>query len=206
VTGCIYLVDDNAAVRASLHSLLSLRPNVAIRSFCNGDEFLEAAATLESGVVLLDVHMPGSSGLQVLDAIQDLDPKKFAMVILTGAGNVDLAVQAMKAGAFDLMEKPYQAETLFRTVDSAFSYLSHDSAVLALAEQARAKIDALSPREREVLLGLIEGRANKVIGLALEISTRMVEICRANLMAKLDVRNLPGALRVAFAAGLIPTN
>ena len=197
-------MDDNAAVRASLHSLLSLRPNAVIRSFCSGDEFLEEAATLDSGVVMLDLHMPGSSGLEVLDAIHTLDPKKFATVIVTGAGNVELAIRAMKAGAFNLIEKPYEAALLFRTVDAAFSCLAHDSAMVAHAEQARAKIDGLSTREREVLLGLIEGRANKVIGLALEISTRKVEIYRANLMTKLDVLNLPGALRIAFAAGLIP--
>lgn len=204
MTDCIYIVDDNAAVRASLHGLLSLRPNGVIRSFCNGDEFLEVAAMLDPGVVLLDLHMPGSSGLDVLNAIHDLDLKKFATVIVTGEGNVERAIEAMKAGAFNVIEKPYDAETLFRTIDGAFSCLAHDSAVVAHAEQARAKIDGLSPREREVLLGLIEGRANKVIGLALQISTRMVQIYRANLMTKLDVRNLPEALRIAFAAGLIP--
>ena len=115
-----------------------------------------------------------------------------------------VAVQAMKAGALDFVEKPYEAETLLRIVDVAFSRLAHDSAAAAHAEQARTKIEALSPRERDVLMGLIEGRANKVIAYELDISPRTVEIYRANLMTKLQVRSLPEALRIAFAAGLIP--
>jgi two-component system response regulator FixJ len=203
---CIYLVDDDDAVRASLHSLLSLRPDLAVRSFRSGDAFLDGAAELDSGVLLLDFHMPGSSGVDVLDAIREGFAGKFAAVILTGEGNVALAVQVMKMGALDFVEKPYEAETLLRIVDVAFSRLAQDSAAAAHAEQARAKIEGLSPRERDVLMGLIEGRANKVIAYELDISPRTVEIYRANLMTKLHVRSLPEALRIAFAAGLIPAS
>jgi two-component system response regulator FixJ len=204
MTKCIYLVDDDDAVRASLHSLLSLRSDLAVRSFRSGDAFLNGAAELDSGVLLLDFHMPGSSGVDVLETIRERLPGKFAAVILTGEGNVALAVQVMKMGALDFVEKPYEAETLLRIVDVAFSRLAHDSAAAAHAEQARAKIEGLSPRERDVLMGLIEGRANKVIAYELDISPRTVEIYRANLMTKLHVRSLPEALRIAFAAGLIP--
>ncbi len=200
----IYLVDDDDAVRASLHSLLSLQSDLVVRSFRSGDRFLEDAAALDSGVLLLDFHMPGASGIDVLNALLETDSRKFASVILTGEGNVGLAVQAMKAGALDFIEKPYEAETLLGTIDAAFSRLAHDSASAAHADQARAKIEGLSPRERDVLMGLIEGRANKVIAYELDISSRTVEIYRANLMTKLGVRSLPEALRIAFAAGLIP--
>jgi two-component system, LuxR family, response regulator FixJ len=203
MTKCIYLVDDDDAVRASLHSLLSLQSDLVVRSFRSGDVFLAETDTLEPGVLLLDFHMPGSNGIDVLHAIQK-DSNRFAAVILTGEGNVGVAVQAMKAGALDFVEKPYEAETLLRIVDVAFSRLAHDSAAAAHAEQARAKIEGLSPRERDVLMGLIEGRANKVIAYELDISPRTVEIYRANLMTKLRVRSLPEALRIAFAAGLIP--
>lgn len=199
----IYLVDDDDAVRASLHSLLSLESNLVIRSFRTGDRFLEDAAQLEPGVLLLDFHMPGANGLDVLRALRDLD-HAFAAIILTGEGNVGLAVQAMKAGAVDFIEKPYEAETLLRTIGIAFSRLEHDSEAIAHVDQARRQIAALSPRERDVLMGLIEGRANKVIAFELDISPRTVEIYRANLMTKLGVRSLSEALRVAFAAGLIP--
>ena len=203
MTKCIYLVDDDDAVRASLHSLLSLQSDLAVRSFRSGDLFLAETPTLDPGVLLLDFHMPGSSGIDVLHAIRN-DSNRFAAVILTGEGNVGLAVEAMKAGALDFVEKPYEAETLLRIVDVAFSRLAHDSAAAAYAERARTKIDVLSPRERDVLMRLIEGRANKVIAYELDISPRTVEIYRANLMTKLHVRSLPEALRIAFAAGLIP--
>ena len=200
---CIYLVDDDDAVRASLHSLLSLRSDLAVRSFRSGDLFLAEADSLRPGVLLLDFHMPGSNGIDVLHAIRQ-DSNRFAAVILTGEGNVGVAVQAMKAGALDFVEKPYEAETLLRIVDAAFSRLAQDSAAAAHADQARTRIEGLSPRERDVLMGLIEGRANKVIAYELDISPRTVEIYRANLMTKLQVRSLPEALRIAFAAGLIP--
>lgn len=199
----VYVVDDDDAVRASLHSLLSLQSNLMVWSFRSGDALLERISELDSGVLLLDYHMPGLSGLDVLGALNGHVAATFATVMLTGEGNVALAVHAMKAGAVDFIEKPYQAELLLATIDTAFARLADDSVAAALGQEARAKIDALSPRERDVLMGLIEGRANKVIAHDLGISPRTVEIYRANLMTKLGVRSLPEALRIAFAAGLI---
>ncbi|MCW3835732.1 response regulator transcription factor [Sphingomonas canadensis] len=198
----IYIVDDDDAVRASLHSLLSVRTGLLIRGFRSGEAFLEEAPDLDPGVLLLDFHMPGASGLDVLRAIRGNG--KFAAIILTGRGNVDLAVQAMKAGALDFIEKPYEAETLMEMVENAFQRFEQDSEVAARVEVAKTKIARLSPRESDVLRGLIEGQANKVIAYNLDISPRTVEIYRANLMEKLEVRSLSEALRIAFAAGLIP--
>ena len=200
MTRTIYVVDDDDAVRASLHSLLSVQTDLVIRSYRSGDAFLEEASDLDPGVLLLDFHMPGFSGLDVLQAIDG----NFASIILTGQGNVGLAVQAMKAGALDFIEKPYEADQLMQVIDMAFSRLEQDSGAAARVEAAKAKIAKLSPRECDVLMGLIEGRSNKVIAYELEISPRTVEIYRANLMEKLEVRSLSEALRVAFAAGLIP--
>jgi len=201
MTRTIYVVDDDDAVRASLHSLLSVQTDLVIRSYRSGDAFLEEASDLDPGVLLLDFHMPGASGLDVLQAI---DRGNFASIILTGQGNVTLAVQAMKAGALDFVEKPYEADELMQLIDNAFSRLEQDSDAAARVEAAKAKIARLSPRECDVLMGLIEGRSNKVIAYELDISPRTVEIYRANLMEKLEVRSLSEALRVAFAAGLIP--
>lgn len=198
----IYIVDDDDAVRASLHSLLSVRSDLVIRSYRSGDAFLAESSELESGVVLLDFHMPGSTGLDVLKSIQT--KSKFVAIILTGQGNVTLAVRAMKAGALDFIEKPYEAEALMRLVDLAFARLEEGSEAAARVDAAKAKIARLSPRETDVLTGLIEGRANKVIAYDLDISPRTVEIYRANLMDKLEVRSLSEALRIAFAAGLFP--
>jgi two-component system, LuxR family, response regulator FixJ len=202
MTRTIYIVDDDDAVRASLHSLLSVRGDLVIRSYRSGDAFLEEADDLDPGVLLLDFHMPGASGLDVLNIVGNR--ATFAAIILTGQGNVGLAVQAMKAGALDFIEKPYEADQLMQIIDTAFSRLEHNSDAAARIDSAKAKIAKLSPRECDVLMGLIEGRSNKVIAYELDISPRTVEIYRANLMEKLEVRSLSEALRVAFAAGLIP--
>jgi len=201
----IYLIDDDDAVRASLHGLLSLRSDLVVRNFRSGDQFLERGPELESGVLLLDYHMPGKNGLEVLQQLGSVSPARFLTIILTGEGNIDIAVQAMKAGAVDFLEKPYKADALLETIDKAFERMEHDSAGSAQIEGARAKVAILSPRERDVLTGLIAGRSNKVIAYDLAISPRTVEIYRANLMTKMGVRSLSEALRIAFAAGLIAT-
>lgn len=202
MTKTIYIVDDDDAVRASLHSLLSVQSDLLIRGFRTGDAFLEEVPELEPGVILLDFHMPGTSGLDVLERIHK-DPR-FVTVVLTGQGNVSLAVLAMKAGALDFIEKPYEAELLLRVIDTAFARLDEDNQEAARIDAAKAKIARLSPRETDVLRGLIEGRSNKIIAYDLDISPRTVEIYRANLMDKLEVRSLSEALRIAFAAGLFP--
>lgn len=202
MTKTIYIVDDDDAVRASLHSLLSVQPDLIVRGYRSGDAFLEELRELDPGVVLLDFNMPGSTGLDVLNALGR--NAKFVPIILTGQGNVGLAVQAMKAGALDFVEKPYDARTLMDVVEHAFAQLEHGSAADARVQGAKAKIALLSPRETDTLKGLIEGRSNKVIAYDLDISPRTVEIYRANLMEKLDVRSLSEALRIAFAAGMVP--
>ena len=201
-TRSIYIVDDDDAVRASLHSLLSVRPDTLIRGYKSGDAFLEATGELDPGCILLDFHMPGSTGLDVLKAIRG--KSNFVAVILTGRGDVALAVEAMKAGALDFIEKPYQFEELSAAIEAAFARLEETNAEAARAGAAAAKLEALSAREQDVLKGLIEGRSNKLIAYDLDISPRTVEIYRANVMTKLGVRSLSEALRIAFAAGLVP--
>lgn len=199
----IYVVDDDDPVRASLQSLLSVRQNLLIRSFRSGDASLEEVGDLDAGVLLLDFNMPGSNGLDVLRALRSHGPR-FVTIMLTGQGNIDMAVQAMKAGAMDFMEKPYDPATLLDLVEAAFIHHEQQNAASGRAEEAAARIESLSPREREVLKGLIEGRSNKVIAFELELSPRTVEIYRANLMQKLEVRSLSEALKIAFAAGMFP--
>jgi two-component system response regulator FixJ len=115
-----------------------------------------------------------------------------------------LAVAALQAGALDVIEKPYEAKMLLDSVDAAFSSLANDSAAAARVTAARTRIDRLSGQERDVLMGLIEGHAHGVIASALDISSRAVQVCRASLLTKLRVESLSAALRVAFAAGMIP--
>ena len=204
-TRSIYIVDDDQSVRAALQSLLSTQPNLMIFGYRSGDEFLAQIGDLEPGCILLDYDMPGANGLDVLRAIGNLH-RKFGPVILTGHGATSVAVQAWKLGALDFLEKPCDPAMLLDVVDNAFATIEKDHLAASKADCARAAIDSLSPRERDVLMGLVGGSANKVIAHALKISPRTVEIYRANLMAKLGVRSLSEALRIAFAAGLIPTD
>lgn len=195
----VYIVDDDQAVRQSLHGLLSERPNLVIRVFASGDAFLDNIEASDGGVLLLDFQMPGRDGIEVMRALQDR-AAKFLTIMLTGQGDISLAVQAMKAGATDFLEKPYDPHHLLNLLDEAFARFSETSGIAQRREQARERIARLSPREHEVLMGLIEGRPNKVIAHQLDLSPRTVEIYRANMMEKLDVSSLSEALRLAYAA------
>ncbi len=195
----VYIVDDDQAVRQSLHGLLSERPNLVIRVFASGDAFLDNIEASDGGVLLLDFQMPGRNGIEVMRELQDRSAK-FLTIMLTGQGDISLAVQAMKAGATDFLEKPYDPHHLLNLLDEAFARFSETSDIAQRREQARERIARLSPREHEVLMGLIEGRPNKVIAHQLDLSPRTVEIYRANMMEKLDVSSLSEALRLAYAA------
>lgn len=195
----VYIVDDDQAVRQSLHGLLSERPNLVIRVFASGESFLENIEASDSGILLLDYQMPGRNGIEVMRELQSRKAT-FLTIMLTGQGDISLAVQAMKAGATDFLEKPYDPHHLLNLLDEAFARFSETSGIAERREQARARIARLSPREHEVLMGLIEGRPNKVIAHQLDLSPRTVEIYRANMMEKLDVGSLSEALRLAYAA------
>lgn len=199
----VYIVDDDDAVRASVHGLLAEKPEHQIRVFRSGDDFLEAVEPEDGGVLLLDYHMPGANGLDVLRELGE-NRVRFASVMLTGQGDVSVAVQAMKVGAIDFLEKPYDPYHLLRVVEAAFKRFDSDTSQQERLRAATDRIERLSPRERDVLMGLIEGRQNKVIAHELDLSPRTVEIYRANMMEKLGVGSLSEALRVAFAAGLVP--
>ncbi|WP_337847272.1 response regulator [Sphingomonas sp.] len=195
----VYIVDDDQAVRQSLHGLLSERPNLVIRVFASGDAFLDNLEPSDGGVLLLDFQMPGRNGIEVMRELQERNAK-FLTIMLTGQGDISLAVQAMKAGATDFLEKPYDPHHLLNLLDHAFERFNETNGIAQRREQARERIARLSPREHEVLMGLIEGRPNKVIAHQLDLSPRTVEIYRANMMEKLDVSSLSEALRLAYAA------
>lgn len=199
----IFVVDDDDSVRTSLIHLLGLLPDHRLHDFPTGDAFLAEAAQLPSGCLLLDLHMPGTSGIGVLEALAR-DTARFGTVVLTGEGDISLAVQAMKLGAVDFLEKPCNHLRLFEAIDAAFAHQAQSERAVTRRSQAIAKINSLSLRERDVLIGLIEGRSNKMIAHDLGISPRTIEIYRAKLMEKFDVRSLSEALGIAFAAGLYP--
>jgi two-component system, LuxR family, response regulator FixJ len=196
----IYVVDDDEAIRRSLSFLLKTSGYV-VRLFEGGIAFLKEAADLPPGCVLLDVRMPDIDGLEVQRELRARGVM-LPVVIMTGHGDIDMAVAAMKAGASDFIEKPFEKAALLGCVEAARTLSAADRGAGARAEDARVRLNVLTDRERDVLDGLVQGLPNKTIAFDLGISPRTVEIHRANLMQKLEVKSLAEALRIAFHAGV----
>lgn len=194
----VYLVDDEAPVRRSLGFMLKTS-GYDVEQFESGEAFLKEAGHLAPGCVLLDVRLGGLDGLSVQQLLKDRGIM-LPVIIITGHGDVSLAVRAMKAGAVDFLEKPFEKSAVVAAIDQALTRNQGRAALDRLADQARAQLNCLTPRERDVLNGLVEGQSNKVIAYDLGISPRTVEIHRANLMSKLAVNSLSDALKIAFTA------
>jgi two-component system response regulator FixJ len=196
----VHLVDDDEAIRRSASFMLRTS-GMVVKTYASGSELLAAAKELEPGCILLDVRMPGMDGLEVQKALKERD-LLLPVIVMTGHGDVSVAVQAMKAGGVDFIEKPFEKATLLGALEDGFAQLNQAGARAARADEASAQLAVLTPREREVLEGLVRGHPNKTIAYDLGISPRTVEIHRANVMSKLRVASLSEALRIAFAAGL----
>lgn len=194
----VHLVDDDAAVRRSVGFMLKTS-GWQVESYESGTELLKNRAKLDRGCILLDIRMPGMDGLEVQKVLHEKGVP-LPVIIMTGHGDVGLAVRAMKAGAVDFIEKPFGKETLLFSLEEGFRRLSRKEAADERRKDAEVRLQALTSREREVLEGLAQGLPNKTIAYDLGISPRTVEIHRANLMTKLAVRSLSEALRIAFAA------
>lgn len=194
----VHLVDDDLAIRRSVSFMLKTSGH-QVRTYESGTDFLTHAADLKDGCVLLDIRMPGMDGLQVQQALLEKGVT-LPVIIMTGHGDVALAVRAMKAGAVDFIEKPFAKEALLSSLREGFDRLARKEVTADRRRDAEVRLQALTPRERDVLTGLAQGLPNKTIAYDLGISPRTVEIHRANLMSKLAVRSLSEALRVAFAA------
>lgn len=198
-TRVIHLVDDDEAIRHSASFMLR-HAGFRVKTYVDGVTFLEQVEAAEKGCILLDVQMPKMDGLEVQEA---LNQRGVAMpvIVLTGHGDVGVAVRAMKAGAVDFVEKPYAKQTLVDALTRAFERMETRRKEEVLADEARGLIERLTAREKEVLLGLVDGSTNKAIAEQLEISPRTVEIHRANVMEKMEASSLSTVLRIAFAAG-----
>jgi two-component system, LuxR family, response regulator FixJ len=194
----VHIVDDDDSVRRSAAFMLR-HAGYHVETHISGVEFLKNAKNAERGCVLLDVRMPEMDGLQVQQemAKSGID---MPVVVLTGHGDISVAVKAMRAGAVNFIEKPYEKEALLHAIEEAYQRLdrSHDKEMKA--GEAKIRLASLTGRERDVLNGLVAGYPNKTIAYDLGISPRTVEIYRANMMEKLRVRSLSEALRIAFIA------
>ena len=194
----VHLVDDDGAVRRSVGFMLKTS-GYLVRSYESGVELLKSPGELGQGCILLDIRMPGMDGLEVQEALKNKGVT-LPIIIMTGHGDVTLAVKAMKAGAIDFIEKPFEKAALLGAIEEGVKRLRDVDAGRDLAKEANVRLQALTPRERDVIDGLAKGRPNKTIAYDLGISPRTVEIHRSNLMTKLGVRSLSEALRIAFAA------
>lgn len=195
----VYLIDDEEAIRRSAGFLLRTA-GYGVKTYESGLAFLKER-DLSPGCILLDVRMPGMDGLEVQSALQERG-STFPVVVMTGHGDVNLAVQAMKGGAVDFIEKPFEKAVLIGAIEEGFARIDHAGRRHARGHEAQVRLNTLTPRERDVLQGLVRGHPNKTIAYDLDISPRTVEIHRANLMTKLGVTSFSEALRIAFAAGL----
>ncbi len=196
----IYLIDDDESVRRSVGFMLKTSGYI-VEDFVSGVDFLSRVKHLAPGCILLDIRMPDKDGLQVQAELNERGVA-FPIVIMTGHGDIDMAVKAMKGGATDFIEKPFEKVQLVGALKQAAHRLADDERHHARRNEAQLLLNALTPREQDVLDGLVKGHPNKTIGYDLGISPRTVEIHRANLMQKVAVHTLSDLLRIAFAAGL----
>lgn len=198
----IYVVDDDEAVRDSLSMLLEARGHT-VRSFASAREFLAAASSLRPGCLITDIRMPEMDGLQLQQRLIER-ALPFPLIVITGHGDVSLAVRAMKAGALDFIEKPFAAEAILNSAAAALERLTEPRDQDPLATTAAARLALLTPRERDVLQGLLAGLPNKSIAYDLAISPRTVEVHRARVMDRMGARSLSELVRLSLAAGLQP--
>ena len=200
----VYIVDDDDAVRDSLSVLLESKAYI-VRSFGSAPEFLAAAPSLPVGCLIADIRMPEMDGLELQQRLIERS-LHFPMIVITGHGDVPLAVRAMKAGAIDFIEKPFASEAILDSLAAAVVHLATPHEQDPMRAAAAAKLALLSPREREVLEGLLAGLPNKSIAYDLAISPRTVEIHRARAMDKMGARSLSELIRLTLAAGVRPSS
>lgn len=194
----VHVIDDDPAVRDSLSFLLETA-NLRARTYESAVAFLEALPEVKSGCVVTDVRMPEMTGIELVKRLK-AQGFRLPIVMITGHADVPLAVEAMKAGVADFIEKPFDDEVLLSAISSALSVGERDRQGAAETAEISARLASLSGREREVLDGLVAGHANKVIAYDLGISPRTVEIYRANVMTKMKAASLSELVRMAMLA------
>jgi len=193
----IFIVDDDAAIRDSLRMMLEAA-GYKVRDFASAQTFL-SDADLQGGCLIVDIRMPGMGGLELQEELVKRKAN-IPVIVITGHGDVPLAVRAMRAGAADFVEKPFDEQRMLQSIADALEAGQRAQSRAAEAKAARDLLDLLTPREREILDQLVKGHANKVVAHQLGISPRTVEIHRASIMEKLHARNLSNVVRTALAA------
>ena len=199
--GKVYVIDDDEAMRDSLNFLLE-SANFNVTLFETAQHFLDVLPGLEFGCVVSDVRMPGIDGIELLKRLK-AGHSAFPILIMTGHGDVPLAVEAMKLGAVDFLEKPFEDDRLIGMVDAAIRQAEPAARGEVVTQEIAARVATLSPRERQVMDGLIAGLSNKLIARDYDISPRTIEVYRANVMTKMQANSLSELVRLAMRAGLL---
>lgn len=200
-TGMVHIIDDDDGLRESLAFLLRTA-RIEVESFASATAFLDALPDTRLSCVITDVRMPGLSGIDLLRRLRELKIE-VPVIVITGHGDVPLAVEAMKVGATDFLEKPFDDEVLLASVRSALRWREGETRRDTERAEIESKLEALSKRERDVLGGLVGGQANKQIAFDLGISPRTVEVYRANLMNKMHAGSLSELVRMALIVGIV---
>jgi two-component system response regulator FixJ len=199
--GKVYVIDDDEAMRDSLDFLLGAA-DFDVTLFESARHFLTAVSSIDFGCVVTDVRMPEIDGIELLKRLK-ADRSVLPVVIMTGHGDVPLAVEAMKLGAADFLEKPFEDDRLIGMIDAALRQAESSVQSKAATLDIAARIASLSPRERQVMDGLVEGLSNKQIAKEYEISPRTIEVYRANVMTKMQATSLSELVRLAMRAGAL---
>ena len=197
----VYVIDDDPAIRDSLDFLLGAA-GFSLRAFDSGQVFLDQLAKLEHGCVVTDMRMPGIDGMELLRRVNS-GARKLPVIVMTGHGDVPLAVEAMKLGALDFLEKPFEDDRLIGMIETALSGQQNGSKSEAAMADMAARVASLTQRERQVMQGLVTGQSNKTIAREYNISPRTVEVYRANVMTKMQAGNLSELVRFALRAGIV---
>jgi len=199
--GKVYVIDDDEAMRDSLGFLLAAA-DFQVSLFKTALDFLEALPTLDFGCVVSDVRMPDIDGIELLKRLK-AGGSLFPVVIMTGHGDVPLAVEAMKLGAMDFLEKPFEDDRLIGMIEAALRRAEPGVKNEAATLEIQSRIASLSPRERQVMDGLIAGLSNKLIAREYDISPRTIEVYRANVMTKMQAASLSELVRLAMRGGAL---
>jgi two-component system response regulator FixJ len=197
----VYVIDDDQAMRESLDFLLG-SAGFEVMLFESALGFLDRLPTLEFGCVVSDVRMPGMDGIDLLKRLK-AGRSALPVLIMTGHGDVPLAVEAMKLGAADFLEKPFEDDRLIGMIEASLRDAEQGARSDAAALDIASRIETLSPRERQVMEGLIAGLSNKVIARDFDISPRTIEVYRANVMTKMQAGSLSELVRMAMRAGAV---
>jgi two-component system response regulator FixJ len=199
--GKVFVIDDDEAMRDSLEFLLGAA-DFDVMLFESARHFLDALPGVDFGCVVSDVRMPGIDGIELLKRLK-ADRSTLPVLVMTGHGDVPLAVEAMKLGAVDFLEKPFEDDRLIGMIDIALKQALSGVRSEAVALDIAARVASLSPRERQVMEGLIAGLSNKLIAREYDISPRTIEVYRANVMTKMQAGSLSELVRLAMRAGVI---